>query len=233
MTNNNDNQANTGVTVLGNGGYGFNREVHNSSDLSDNDLINVQGMQLTAKQARELGLMGQVFKDEELNAGSAARRPETPEEQPTAAPRSDTGHAEYDQSVDRLNDLMDEGSMTFAEAQSYDTALGQLAMSGLSVEHLTETISGLADGSVNELDVPAEIKAVASQVQHSVTKAATAAAMSEMGKPAFDALQSLARSHSGVNQVVYQYTIDRAQGLHGGVSWADLYNHIQSQVGNG
>lgn len=222
----------TCVTVLSNGGASFAREVHNSSDLQDNDLINIDGMQVTAKQARELGLLNKVF-DEELNGGSARKRdPEAPKEQLNAAPRSETGYADYDQSIDRLNDLIDAGSMTHAEGQIYDTSLGQIAMAGLSVEHVTETLEGLANGSIAETDVPADIKAMTKQVQESVHRAATTAAMTEMGKPAFDALASLSRSHAVVSQVVRQYALDRAQGLHGDISWADLYNHIQDQIGN-
>ncbi|QLL42819.1 hypothetical protein [Sulfitobacter pontiacus] len=48
-----ENYQPTGVTVLSGDGASFNREVQTADDLNNNDLVNVAGMQVTAKQARE------------------------------------------------------------------------------------------------------------------------------------------------------------------------------------
>ena len=73
---------------------------------------------------------------------------------------------------------------------------------------------------------------MAANVETQVTQAATKAAVSELGKPAFDALTNMAASHAGVAEVIERYAIDRAQGKHGGVSWTDLYADLNEQLGN-
>jgi hypothetical protein len=226
-----ENYQPTGVTVLSGGGASFNREVQTADDLNDNDLINVAGMQVTAKQARELGLLGQVF-DEGLNAGSARKRTETPEPMVDTVKKSDTGYATYDEAIDKLNVLIDEGSMTAAEGQVYYTSLAEIAFAGLQVDHVVETLSGLADGSIAEADVPADVRAMATHVETEVRQASTKAAINELGKPAFDRLSEMASAHAGVAQVVERYAIDRAQGKHGGITWSELYQDLNEQLGN-
>ena len=222
----------TGVTVLGNGGAGFNREVHSADALNDDDLINVEGMQMTARQARDLGLLGKVFNDEGLSAGSAAQRIAKPEADSETAQKSNTGHAAYDEAIDALNASIDEGAMTVEEGQVYDTSLAQIAYAGLEAEAVAETLSGLADGSIDEADVSPDVRAMATHVEAQVTEAATKAAVRELGKPAFDALSGMAEAHAGVAEVIRQYAIDRAQGRHEGVSWAELYADLNEQLGN-
>lgn len=224
-----ENYQPTGVTVLSNGGASFNREVQSADALADNDLINVEGMQMTAKQARDLGLMGRVFKDD---AEPNSKPADAPEEETETGAKSDTGHAEYDAAIDSLNQLIEEGSMTMEEGQVYDTSLAEIAFAGLSVDHVAETLTGLANGSIAESDVPPDIRAMAANVETQVTQAATKAAVSELGKPAFDALTNMAASHAGVAEVIERYAIDRAQGKHGGVSWTDLYADLNEQLGN-
>lgn len=214
-----------GVSVLSNGGAGFQREVFAEDDLADNDLVTIDGVQLTAKQAKSMGMMGKIFAD--------GKAPEVnPEIKPAAAPKSDTGNAEYDTAIDTLNALVASGDISQEEAQTYDFGLAEVAMSGLTVEHVTETISGLADGSISSTDVPADVRAMVTSVETNVRRAATTAALNEMGRPAFDALSALANSHAGVNSVIQKYATDRAQGKHGGVTWAELAQDIQEQIGN-
>ena len=222
----------TGVTVLGNGGAGFQREVQSADALADNDLINVEGMQMTAAQARDLGLLGKVFNDESLSAGSAAQRAGDSEVHEEATQRSNTGHAAYDEAIDSLNASIEEGAMTVEEGQVYDTSLAQIAYAGLEVDAVADTLSGLADGSLDETDVSSDVRAMATHVEAQVTEAATKAAVRELGKPAFDTLAQMAETHSGVAEVIRQYAIDRAQGRHEGVSWAELYADLNDQLGN-
>ena len=108
------------------------RDVHSQGDLRDTDVINVQGMSMKVAQAKELGLLNTVF-DEGLSIGAAQRAAqehssaavETPEE-----PKgSDTGHAEFDSVIDGLNASLDDSIMSMGEAQTYEAAFGQIAMS--------------------------------------------------------------------------------------------------------
>jgi len=222
----------TGVTVLGNGGSGYQREVQSADALEDKDLINVAGMQMTAAQARDLGLLGKVFSDESLSAGSARQRPEETEADAEVVQKSDTGHAAYDEAIDSLNIMIDEGSMTLEEGKVYDASLAEIAFVGLEVEEVANTLSGLADGTLDKSEVSPDLQALATNVETQIKQAATKAALNELGKPAFDALTGLAGMHTGVADVIKRYAIDRAQGKHGGVSWSDLYADIQEQVGN-
>ena len=225
-----DYEPTSGVTVRG-GASGSSRQAHNVSDLNDNDIISIDGMELKVLHARELGLLNRVF-DEGLHSGSASQQTEAPEAKVEVVQRSDTGHASYDEAIDALNALIDEGSMTPEEGQVYDTSLAQIAFAGLQVDEFAETISGLSDGSIDEADVPADLRAMAVHVEAEVTQASTKAAINELGKPAFDALTEMAASHAGVAEVIERYAIDRAQGKHNGVSWSDLYADLNEQLGN-
>ncbi|QLL42820.1 hypothetical protein [Sulfitobacter pontiacus] len=146
--------------------------------------------------------------------------------------KSETGYASYDEGSDKLNGLVDEGSMTAAEGQVYDASKAEIAFAGLQVDHVVETLNGLADGSIDEADVPADVRAMAKHVENEVREASTKAVVNEMGKPAFDHLSEMVNAHAGVAKVVERYAIDRAQGKHGGVSWADLYQDLNEQIGN-
>lgn len=221
-----------GVSVLSNGGAGFQREVHAVDDLAGNDLINLEGMQMTAAQAREMGLLGHAFGDAGLNSASPTRQSDEPKPEQETVQKSETGHAAYDEAIDALNAMIDEGSMSFEEGQVYDASLAEIAYAGLQVDEVANTLSGLADGSIDEADVPADVRAMAAHVETQVTQAATKAAINELGKPAFDALTNMAETHAGVAEVIQRYAVDRAQGRHEGVTWADLYADINDELGN-
>lgn len=211
------------------GASGFNREVNAAGDLSDNDIIAIDGMELRVKHARELGLLDRVF-DEQLNAASARQR-EPQNEAEDAKPVSNTGHEEYDTAVNRLNEHLESGTMEFDEASTYDTALAEVAMSGLSMEHAIETAQGLEDGSVDAADVPGDVRAMVEQVRTNVTKTATETAMRELGKEGFDALSQLAAVHPGVNASIERYALDRMRGLHKGITWPELADFLREDIG--
>ncbi|GAA6159717.1 hypothetical protein NBRC116589_18910 [Ruegeria sp. HU-ET01832] len=211
------------------------RDVHSQGDLRDSDVINVQGMSMKVAQAKELGLLNTVF-DEGLSIGAAQRAAqeqaaavdETPEE-PTG---SDTGHAEFDNVIDGLNTSLDDSIMTMEEAQTYETAFGQIAMSGMSVDEVTETMRGLAEGSVSELDVDGSTRAMFANVQSTITDAATQSAMQELGQDGFDFLKQASDTHPGVDRCVRQFAVDRAAGRADGITWTEFAQHIREQLGH-
>ncbi|QFT72174.1 hypothetical protein [Ruegeria sp. THAF33] len=211
------------------------REVHSQSDLSDTDVINVQGMSMKVAQAKELGLLNTVF-DEGLSFGAAQRAAQDHQSQtqetPEETPRSDTGFPEFDTVVDGLNAALDDDIMTMGEAQVYEAAFGQIAMSGMSVDEVTETMRGLADGSVSELDVDGSTRAMFANVQSTVTEAATQSAMQELGPDGFDFLKQAAFTNPGVDRVVRQFAVDRAAGRADGITWTEFAQHIREQLGH-
>ena len=121
--------------------------------------------------------------------------------------------------------------MEIAEAQEYDVAVGQVALSGLSVEYAVETIDGIADGTVNALDVPTDVKASLASAEAKIEAASTKSAQAELGADTFAWLQNAAATHPGVDKAIRTYAIDRATGRAGGISWADLAADIRAQLG--
>lgn len=210
------------------------RDVHSQGDLKDSDVINVQGMSMKVAQAKELGLLNTVF-DEGLSIGAAQRAAqeqaavdETPEE-PTG---SDTGHAEFDNVIDGLNTSLDDSIMTMEEAQTYETAFGQIAMAGIGIDQAAETMRGLADGSVSEIDVDGDTRAMLANVQSTITEAATQSAMQELGQDGFDFLKQASDTHPGVDRCVRQFAVDRAAGRADGITWTEFAQHIREQLGH-
>jgi hypothetical protein len=211
------------------------RDVHSQDDLKDSDVINVQGMSMKVAQAKELGLLNTVF-DEGLSIGAAQRAAQehssVSEETPEEPKGSDTGHDEFDNVIDGLNASLDDSIMTMEEAQTYETAFGQIALSGMSVDEVTETMRGLADGSVSELDVDGSTRAMFANVQSTITEAATQSAMQELGQDGFDFLKQASDTHPGVDRCVRQFAVDRAAGRADGITWTEFAQHIREQLGH-
>ncbi|UWR03263.1 hypothetical protein K3740_00685 [Ruegeria conchae] len=211
------------------------RDVYSQGDLKDTDVINVQGMSMKVAQAKELGLLNTVF-DEGLSIGAAHRAAQehsSAVDETLEEPKgSDTGHAEFDSVIDGLNASLDDSIMTMEEAQTYETAFGQIAMSGMSVDEATETMRGLADGSVSELDVDADTRAMFSNIQSTITEAATQSAVQELGQDGFDFLKQASDTHPGVDRCVRQFAVDRAAGRAEGITWTEFAQHIREQLGH-
>ncbi|WP_271950432.1 hypothetical protein [Ruegeria faecimaris] len=210
------------------------RDVHSQGDLKDSDVIDVQGMTMRVAQAKELGLLSDAF-DEQLSIGAARRAAQehgkAQEQTPEKTQRSDTGYTEYDTATDALNAALDDGSIEYEEASQYHTALGEVALAGLSVDEVVNTVEGLADGSLVENEVSGETLSMISSVEKSVTEAATQSAIHELGQEGFDQLDQLANAHPGVRQVIRQYAVDRVSGQSDGVTWAALAADLREQLG--
>ena len=222
-THSSSNYEDTGVKAKTS--LGFSRTVQSADQLDENDLIDIDNMQVTVKMAREMGLLGRVF-DEELSMSAA----HTAAEEQKSDDKSNTGNIEYDTAIDNLNGHLDNGSMSYDEAVKYEEALGEVALSEVSVPHLVETIEGLSAGTVAASDVPTDVKQIAESVEAKVTDAATSTAISELGQEGFSSLQNIASLHPAANEVIRRYAIDRAQGLHQDVTWSDLYDDLREQL---
>ena len=226
VTSSNDYKA-SGVTVRS--GL-HNRTVSSADQIADNDIVVVDGMELTAKHARELGLMGQVF-DEGLSIGAAQRAAEGRGYQPEDGPDeiAKTGHDEYDAATEALNAQMDAGTIEYAEALEYNTAHGELALSGLTAEEVVETLGAVRDGTADLTSLDANTRAVVENVERKVTATATASAKAELGQAGFDRLAQVARANPEVNEAITAYAIMRAQGR-ADVSWAEFAQDVEDHV---
>lgn len=205
--------------------------VTDAADLSDTDIVQVDGMEITAKMARELGLMGRVF-DESLSTGATAAAAEAhaAKAQSPDAAKSATGNADLDGVVDGLNEALEDGSIGLEEAQIYEAAFGEVALSGLSLEHAIETLEGIEDGTVDANAVPADVRANLSAVEGRITDAATKSAKAELGSETFNWLQSAATSNADVSNAIRQFAFERATGQAPGITWADFAEHVRTQL---
>jgi hypothetical protein len=177
------------------------------SNVADTDLINIQGMEVTYKMAKEMGLVGMHKPDEGLTAASAAQR--TPEVSPTG---SQTGNIGYDATVDGLAAQVEAGVMKYDEASQYETALGQVALAGLTVTEVTETLDGIADGSIDPAMLPSDQRQVVENLETKVTEASTKSVMSEIGQEGFDRLSQIAAGDAEFSEVLRNYASMRALG---------------------
>jgi hypothetical protein len=182
------------------------RTVADQSMIADTDLVVVQGMEIPAGMAREMGILGAHVPDEGLNRGSAApRTPEVPK-------GSNTGHDGYDATVNDLAAQVEAGVMQYDEASQYETALGQVALAGLTVTEATETLEAIADGSTDPNMLPADQRQVVENLQTSVTEASTKSVMNEIGQEGFNRLSQIAAGDAEFNEVLKNYASMRALG---------------------
>ena len=228
VTSSADWQPTTGATVRS--GL-LNKHVQSADQVADSDIVVVDGMEITAKMARELGLMGQVF-DEGLSIGAAQRAAEDhqgyqPEDGNDGIEK--TGHEAFDTAVADLNDQIEAGGMDYAEASEYHTALGEIALAGLTAEQVTETLEGIQDGTADLTSLDANTRAVVENVERKVTATATASAKAELGQVGFNRLAEIARGNPEVNQAITAYAVLRAQGR-ADVSWGEFLSDAEDHV---
>jgi hypothetical protein len=181
------------------------RIVSDTSELSNDDVITIDGMSLKVQQARELGLIGRVS-DEGLSTGAIANAATAYAEQTTEATEQPS-------------------DMTALEANINETALGELELAGLNPEEGIALIEQLANGDGLD-DITSDHRVVAQAVETKVTAAAENAAATELGPEAFTYLQNAAAASPEVSEAIRGYAIQRATGQAQGATWSDLYSDI-------
>lgn len=188
------------------------RHVSDHTRLNDNEIIRVDGMEITVSMARDLGLLGGHVQDEGLSAASAARRiPEAP----TVAPQDTqetTGHQGYDATVAELNSQVEAGQLSEAEAGEYSTALGQVALAGLTVTEVSDVIDGMRNGSVDQSALTHDQRVIVNNLESTVQTASTQSAMSELGEAGFQRISEIAKADAEFNEVLRGYASMRALG---------------------
>ena len=212
----------------------FKSTVHSADELNDDDLVEVDGMSIKASMARELGLMGEVFKpirspeqlDQDLSSGAAAQQ-QQPQQQQT---QEGSGYEEYDNAAAGLNEALEAGHMEFEEAQSYDTILAQTAMAGLNVADAVQTLDELAAGTKSQLDVGSENAMMLKDAEDKVTQASTQSAMAEIGQEGFETIRQAAKVSPEINEAVRGYAIQRATGTTDGATWSDFLADVQAHL---
>lgn len=212
---------------------GFCDFVHDPAQLKDSDQVVWQGLEVRVDQAKSMGIMDELFgaHTSQVETGSEAIEAET--EGTTGAPKSDTGNVQYDEAVDGLNGCLDAGTMTMEEATPYDTANGSLAFVGVTPDEAWSTLHGLAEGTLEEGTLDPNQRSAIEAARDQVYSAATRSAISELGPVQAAELEQLAEDHPSVHQVLWRYSIDRAQGQHDGVTWTELFEDLRAHFSEG
>ena len=211
--------------------------VADASELQDNDVVTIDGVEVKAGLAREMGLLGEVFKpvrspeelDPNLSSGAAAQQQQQAQETETTT--GTTGNEAYDTAAEGLNAALEAGTMEFAEAQSYDTVNAQMAMANINVDDAVDTLSELEAGTKSELDIGSENAAMLKDAQTKVTEAATQSAVAELGQESFDMIRQAAAVDGEVNEAVRNYAIMRATGRADGLTWSDFLEDVKAHIG--
>lgn len=224
---------------------GFGKaSVANASELQPNDVVMIDGVEVKASLAREMGLLNEVFQplkspeqlDPNLSSGAAAQKAQSETAKmsdATAETTEDvgTGNEAYDEAAKGLNAALEAGHMEYAEAQTYDTTMAQMALAGIDVEDAVNTLSELSEGTKSELDVGSEDASMLKDAERQITQAATQSAQSELGQEGFEAIRQAAAVDPEVNEAVRGYAIQRATGKANGATWSDLLADIKAHLG--
>lgn len=218
------------------GPAGYTKEVSHISQIDDNDIVNIGGMEMKASQARSLGLL-----DVQHAPSSNDLAREVAQQQQQALQgeyTDDAGEGEgednepielFDAVTNGLNAEIDAGNMSLEEGQAYEQIVGELALDGESVEDLIDAYEGLQDGTIDPNDVPAEAQGMIDRAERQVTEAATAAVIEELGQEGFDELQAFAKSNSHANRLIQEYAIARATGSSDGLMWSDVLEYFRQE----
>lgn len=242
------------------GPAGFSQTAHSADMVGDNDLITVDGMEVTGKMARELGLLGRVF-DEKLSYGAAQRaalqekqaahQRITPEQRVLnelgAIPRDDSGDAvnapledgrgdqtpaTYTETTKGLREAVEGGTMSADEAVVYDTLAAEMAMAEIDAVEAAEMQLRLQTGEIDQSDVDPDTKQTLERFEKQVTDAAQKAVVEEVGHEGFNFIQQAAQSSPEVNHAVRNFAIMRATGRSEGLTWADFLRDAKDYLGH-
>ncbi|MEP4247672.1 hypothetical protein [Tateyamaria sp.] len=198
--------------------------------LQDDDLITVDGVQLSARAAREYGLIPTAFNpskspdqlDPKFGIGTASQAAEEKQ-------RPSTGHEGYDAISSDIMDRVEAGVLEGEEAFEYDLAVATVAGADLTITEVVEIIDGINSGELSALNVDANTRQIAQSVEQRVTRTATKAAINELGQQGFDRLSQMASASSVVDQAIRQYVSMRALGRSSD-TWSDFLAMAEDEL---
>lgn len=198
--------------------------------LQDDYLITIDGVQLSARAAREYGLISTAFNpskspdqlDPKFGVGAAAQAAEQKQ-------RPSTGHEGYDAIASDIMDRVEAGDLEGEEAFEYDLSVATVAGADLTITEVVDVIDGINSGALNPLDVDANTRQVAQSVEDRVTQSATKSAIGELGQQGFDRLSQMASASPVVDQAIRQYVSMRALGRSSD-TWADFLEMAEDEM---
>lgn len=202
--------------------------VADPSQLGDDDLVKLGEMELKVRDAKAMGLMGDIIQAAQQQA---THMPSPREQQQQSAPQDEsTGNPTFDQAREALNEAIEAGTITFEEASTYDAVNSSLAITNTTPEEAWDLLADLSEGKLSEADVDPEKLGVVHRAYTEMFEAARVSARGELGDTAADELANLAESHPGVMAVLHRFAFDRSQGITN-LRWNDIHAHIRSELG--
>ena len=204
--------------------------VSDGSTLGPDDILSVDGVEMTVSQAKQHGVFDSLFSGQQMMSPNQAAS-QAALEQPTPAKADYGDDGELGDHNDLAEALEANETLTGEERQAYDLVGANLQQAGVQYGEALATYEALQDGSLDTNSVnPQHLEMINAQAAR-VTEVSTKAAMGELGPDAFNYLQSMSDSNPAVARVVNQYAIDRATAQNGDITWNDLYQHLRDELG--
>lgn len=196
-----------------------------ADQLAGHEIITVQGMEIKVSQARELGLLDQVFDPSKAHAHQQEQDGLHPQAQQDAPKQPQT---EYQSAEAAVEQMVAAASMTAREAQSATTAIAQIEMAGMEIGDFYQIAQGVESGEASSLDIGDNLHDTISGIIENTKAAATASAMAELGPESFAKLQEIAKLSPEVSEAVKGYAMRRMTGQADNLTWTDLFNEAGS-----
>jgi hypothetical protein len=220
--------------------------------VGDNDLIAINGMEVTGRMARELGLLGQAFLDDDLSAGATARAALQDKQAAHRTPvqkvvddigsirtASETEEQEdklpdaYSTTTQGLREAVEAGHMSAHEATVYDTLAAEMAMTNINAVEAATLHLDLATGQISEQDVDAQTKQTLDRYEAEVIKASEKAVVNEVGPEGLQFIRETMRSSPDVYLAARNFAVMRATGQSQGLTWSDFVRDVRGYMGHG
>ena len=204
--------------------------VSDPSTLQPNDIVNVDGMELTVQQAREYGVLDSLFSGEAPKMASPNQAAQQEAEAQGRPKPAEGTLGDHNDLAATLSEQVESGNLSADEAQAYDLVGANLEMAGMNYQSAVDLHYGLEEGTVNSNDVdPQQIQLVQDQANR-VRAAATTSIISEIGAEGFNELEAMAAAAPGVKDVLERFAVDRATGQTEDITWGDLLEHLRAEL---
>lgn len=203
-------------------------------DMQPDDIVTYQGMQVSVGVLNDMGLLEEVFAGQPHSGAPSA--PEGPQGTQQSAQQSDPSNP-YDAAEKAIQEAYNSEAMSWDEAQTAATTLGNLEMQQVDVQTAAEAaqaiLEGAADYDVADMLGSGDSYSLVKNSIDTMQPLMEASAKAELGDEGFAQLQEMAQNSPAVNAAVLQYGIMRATGQTDGARWSDLLADVANFMRTG
>ena len=207
-------------------------------DMQPDDIVTYQGMQVSVGVLNDMGLLEEVFAGQAQRSAQSA--PDSAPEGPQGTPQGDQRSAAsnpYDAAEKAIQEAYHSEAMSWDEAQTAATTLGNLEMQQVDVQTAAEAaqaiLEGAADYDVADMLGSGDSFSLVKNSIDTMQPLMEASAKAELGDEGFAQLQEMAQNSPAVNAAVLQYGIMRATGQTDGARWSDLLADVANFMRTG